>query len=478
MIASCKYLSYEYDSILDPLSGKEAATFAFLYAAITQPSCGNSSKIQTDGNLRTFEIENKSPKSKTPYFRFSTQSDYYYNITWQDKDDDESKYSANIKVTAYDKDCKENSSFTSIEDGSNAINLLGNGDNIYFKVEAIDSYGSYTLKVNENIVENVFVSTGSMSNARAFHTASLNNDGNVIVIAGLSGSDSYLNSVELYDTDAGTFSNLNSLAISIVGHSSALLTSGDLLITGGEDASSYYSDTHYVTSSSTSAQKDMLSTRIHHTTTLLGTGDVLIAGGKNNSVLNTGELYINQASVGNTMSSPRYWHTATLLDNGKVLLAGGIDGSASTLSSADLYDTTFSATGSMTAARAYHTATKLSNGKVLIAGGRNTATLSSAELYDPDAGTFSSTGSMTTARAYHTATLLDNGKVLIAGGLDSSDLQSTELYDPDTGTFSAASNMSVARGNHQAIKLNNGRVLITGGRNGSTYHNSAEIYYP
>src|SRR5205807_8010904 len=109
---------------------------------------------------------------------------------------------------------------------------------------------------------------------------------------------------------------------------------------------------------------------------------------------------------------------------------------------------TWTATGSMNFARIVFTATLLTNGKVLVAGGFDgTATLSSAELYDPATGLWTPTGSMTTPRLGHTATLLQDGRVLVAGGTigcgcSCSALASAELYDPITGTWTLTGNMN------------------------------------
>jgi len=87
----------------------------------------------------------------------------------------------------------------------------------------------------------------------------------------------------------------------------------------------------------------------------------------------------------------REWQTATLRSDGQVLITGGAGVSVApgTTALAELYDPksgTFSSTGSMSTARYMQTATLLSDGRVLIAGGNGgvgslSMSLDSAELY-------------------------------------------------------------------------------------------------
>lgn len=193
------------------------------------------------------------------------------------------------------------------------------------------------------------------------------------------------------------------------------------------------------------------------------------------------------------LSVPRAYHTATLLPNGKVLIAGGAN-LADEVMSAELYDATaggFSTTGNLNVARMDHTATLLGSGKVLIVGGevlKDGVVLASAELYDPATGRFSRTGSLAIPRATHTASLLANGKVLVTGGFtddkheesdQSASLSSAELYDPETGIFSTIGKMTMPRAEHAAVVLSDGRVLIAGGvYAGGVYLASAELYDP
>jgi len=244
---------------------------------------------------------------------------------------------------------------------------------------------------------------------------------------------------------------------------------------------------------------NMNTARRNHIVLTLPNGKVLITGGATNAdatgVTASAELYDPVAHTFTTispMNTARADHTMTLLNNGKVLIAGGFNDQA-TLASAEVFDpsnNSFTLTGgSMTSPRAQHAATLLPNGTVLIAGGNFTDTLSSAEIFNPNAnggtGGFTATANpMNSVRQLHHADLLPNGLVLVSGGLDNFNnaLTSTELYDPVAGTFTLSGNMNTARGNHGTALLSNGQLLVQGGLTGPgnalVLTATAELYNP
>ncbi|CAF1220558.1 unnamed protein product [Adineta steineri] len=191
--------------------------------------------------------------------------------------------------------------------------------------------------------ERGWVSTGNMTSARYWHTASLLSNGKVLVTGG-SANGIFLNSADLYDSSTGTWTPTSNMTDERIYHTASLLSNGKVLVTGGIAAT---------------------------------------------SPLNSPELYDPSTGTWTTtgnMTNARRSHTASLLSNGKVLVTGGIDNNANVLNSAELYDPSigiWTTTGSMTNAREYHTASVLSNGLVLVTGGYNgnTGILISAELY-------------------------------------------------------------------------------------------------
>jgi hypothetical protein len=151
---------------------------------------------------------------------------------------------------------------------------------------------------------NAWTATGSMLTGRATATATLLDDGDVLVAGGTvnpAGSVD-LASAELYDPVTGTWAQTGALAGPRGGASAVLLPDGDVLEAGGGDPP--------------------------------GTPD-----GGNPA---TAELYDPMTQMWTstgTMSVPRFNGTATLLGDGQVLMAGGQQSSSSTnaQSSAELY---------------------------------------------------------------------------------------------------------------------------------------------
>jgi hypothetical protein len=286
---------------------------------------------------------------------------------------------------------------------------------------------------------NVWIETASMHVERAYDTATLLKDGQVLVAGGMrnsSNSDNGLslgtNSCELYDPSTGSWSVTGSLHDNRFGHTATLLNDGRVLVVGG-----------------------MISQRLGLTSSC--------------------ELYDPATGSWNLTGSlniPRYFHTATLLSDGNVLVAGGHNGSARVLE-CELYDPTNGVwvfTGALNVGRTVAASALLASGMALIAGGldESLGATSICELYDPSTGTWRYTKPMNVARAWmqNGAVLLQNGSFLVTGGGDgfTTSFASCELYDLNTETWTLTGSLNFASWGHTALLLSNGQVLVVGWR--------------
>jgi hypothetical protein len=343
-----------------------------------------------------------------------------------------------------------------------------------------------------------FVPDGNMTSPRALHTSTLLNGGMVLITGGANfgATSTVTESAELYNPNARTLSATGNLQAPRAQHTATLLNDGRVLIAGGASivltspwASAELFDP---TGATTTATGSMKTARFAHTATLLANGKILVAGGADatSTAIASAELFdpsTNTFSTTGSLQTARKEHTATLLPSGKVLMTGGIDDKSNDLDSAELYDPTAgtftTVVGKMSMARAGHTATLFTAGadagKVLLAGGTDATAKAqnTAELFDPVAQSFTATNNMTAAHAFHTATLLSNGIVLLAGGTDATSIPTSvaELFDPSSGNFSTTGSLITAREQHAVTLLGNGNVLVTGGLNGNAL-DSAELY--
>jgi hypothetical protein len=312
----------------------------------------------------------------------------------------------------------------------------------------VSSADLYTL------ASQTFAPANAMNVARWLHTATLLNDGTVLVAGGSDlANEETLDSAEIYNSATGTFTLLSStLNTARVGHTATLLNNGQVLIVGGYDPDTGLIADAELYDPPTQTFIDLGDTnapRYEHTATMLPNGQVLIAGGDTDptpsAAFNTAEIFDLPSQtftpVPVPMTTQREGHAAVLLNNGQVLITGGDNPPTGSQNSAEIYDppsNTFTAvTSTMTAPRISQVMTVLNGGKVLIAGGAtdsggSSTALNTAEVYDPTSQTFTAVaGNMTSVREHQTSSLLNDGTVLEAGGTDGSNIFNTaELYMP------------------------------------------------
>jgi len=92
-----------------------------------------------------------------------------------------------------------------------------------------------------------FSVAGNLATARSYHTATLLQDGTVLIVGGLTwvqNRDSYVGNAENYDPSTGTFSSAGNLITPRLGHTATLLEDGKVLIVGGSvsDNAEFVSD--------------------------------------------------------------------------------------------------------------------------------------------------------------------------------------------------------------------------------------------
>ena len=323
--------------------------------------------------------------------------------------------------------------------------------------------------------QSVWSSTTNLNVDRRSHTATLLEDGRVLVAGGETSSFDdpetlEERSAELYDPATGLWSVTGSFNVDRRFHTATLLEDGRVLAVSAKTAEIYDP-----TSERWSITGDPIVGRERHTATLLNDGRVLVIGGVGVAE-GTAELYdpITESwNMTRPLNLDRRFHTATLLADGLILVAGGEPNGEDP--SAELYDPStdrWSVTGSPNMARNLHTATRLGNGQVLVAKGR------SAELYDPSTELWAITGSLNVDRGGHTASLLADGRVLVVGVSTSGGPTSAELYDPFTRCWTATGSLNGRRFTHTATLLEDGRILAAGGFSGEEVYDYVQLLYP
>jgi hypothetical protein len=235
---------------------------------------------------------------------------------------------------------------------------------------------------------------------RMMHTATLLQDNTTLLVTGGFGdlSGTALASAEILDTNTDNFTAIpKNMSVARSGQTATVLNNGTVLIAGGVDGTGAALNSAEifdpVAVAFTPVATPMHDKRAWHTATLLTDGTVLLIGGFKGS----GTFALTGADTGVTGS----WTASR-----KAVLATAeiYDPIAKTFTCVDgTIKKSGSCKVSMRASRMDQTATALADGDILIAGGFSGGMkpLNSAELFH--GGKFIRTGSMKTARAWHSA---------------------------------------------------------------------------
>jgi hypothetical protein len=214
--------------------------------------------------------------------------------------------------------------------------------------------------------------------------------------------------------------------------------------------------------------------------------------------------YLHYKNGKKLVNAGRIFHTATLLGDGRVLIVGGYGISGinaktklpvvSELATAFVFNpktNKFTETGSLHSARRGHYAVRLPSGDVLVAGGYYSkaesgkpATLDTAEVYDVQTGTFrvvNKAKDLMSKREQGTATQVAGGVFFAGGVADASPMvlaPDTEVYSEQTGTSKKGVGLNENRRWHAATAFSSGNVIITGGDDGTGATDSVAKFVP
>jgi hypothetical protein len=158
-----------------------------------------------------------------------------------------------------------------------------------------------------------FTPVGNLAAARCLHTATLLANGTVLIAGGADAATEgpTTASAEIYSPSTQSFSATGSLTVPRQSHTATLLEDGTVLIAGGVSSgggSALSSAEIYKLSGTTgafTATDNMATARVNHTATLLNNGDVLVAGGGDiNFSTATAEIYSYPLTIG--ALTPKY----------------------------------------------------------------------------------------------------------------------------------------------------------------------------
>jgi len=341
---------------------------------------------------------------------------------------------------------------------------------------------------------------GALRTARTNHTATLLNDGRVLVVGGR-GLDalSTLKLVEVFTPKTKKWSLAASLAHGRSHHTATLLRDGRVLLTGGTTHESADDGARFVAIASAEIYEPiknewktvapMHEARNGHTATLLDDGRVLVAGGAKTQRAHLASVELFDPATGTwAFAAPlhlaRWQHEAVRLADGSVAVVAGRSnhdhadaGSGRPVADAERFvDGGWQPLAPLAEPR-QRTALVSFGNQVTVIGGLSTTTATNyVESWSPGAAAWSlNEANLSVALSAHTASVLPNGDLVVIGGEPphAVDTPRIQRWDKSRTRWCSAGNLVVSRKQHTATVLNDG-ILVVGGLSAGVPEASAE----
>ena len=206
--------------------------------------------------------------------------------------------------------------------------LLPDGRFMVAGGKSIDKKGVLISHIKESEIYDPeteqWIEIAPMHEERVNHTATLLNDGNVLVVGGGKEDGPYSKTVELYDIKRDIWILLEPMSVGRAMHTATKLLDGRVLIVGGRGKKTS-TEIYDPRNKKWSSSGDTEYPRAEHSAIRLPDGSILITGGIGQ--LAQVELYSSRTNSWSTitqLSTGRYRHSSTVLDDGTAVVIGGI----------------------------------------------------------------------------------------------------------------------------------------------------------
>jgi hypothetical protein len=388
---------------------------------------------------------------------------------------------------------------------SGLLSLTVNGVKAFFSGRGETT--ELEVKVNQ------WARTGDLNERRHGHTATLLNDGRVLVAGGRN-TNEFLNSVEIFDPETNTWTHSGYLHLERSQHTANLLSDGKILFIGGYSPIGVLNQCEIYDPATgiSNLTEPMQTARAQHSSIVMNNDQILVISGSDDGIhqdgfprtpillnscevldLNTKKWTFTAALQGRLqpirpLYSQERYNSAIKLQNGNVFFVGWDNESGQSRPTCQIFDPQsdiWNLVSSFPLEPHLRPMglTLLQNGDVFLT---RIPLQGQYDLYKTPSDSWTKVGiDAQFATNEPSISILDNGKILMAGG--SSTLESSvpwprhfsSLLDPVSGQVNSEIGNIIDRCWHTATKLKDGTVLITGGLGSSRISiASSEIFVP